>query len=52
MLYQSVEFDVVDEGEGEVEDFAGRGADRGKEAVEEDGLENAWEELVGLELEE
>ena len=47
MLYQSVQFDVVDDGEGEVEDFAGGGADGGEEAVEEDGLEHAWEELAG-----
>jgi hypothetical protein len=38
---QGLEVDVVDGGEGDVEDVDGGGADGGEEAVEEDEVEDA-----------
>lgn len=45
LLDHGLELHVVDVGQGQVEDVAGAGGERGEEAVEEDGVEDALGEL-------
>lgn len=42
LVDERLEFVVVDVGQRQVEDVAGAGHDGGEEAVEEDGMEDAW----------
>jgi len=43
LLDHGLELDVLDVGEGQVEDVVGARGERGKESVEEDGVENPWD---------
>lgn len=46
LLDHGLELVIVDVGQGQVEDFAGPRGERGEEAVEEDRVEDAYDDLV------
>lgn len=46
LVDHGLELDIVDEREGQVQDLAGLRLHRGEEAMEEDGMQDAWKGLL------